>query len=53
MPDISMCRGVDSNNKECSRKHTCYRYTTEPDKYRQSYILVIDVNDCDLYWKNK
>ena len=37
MPDISKCIGTD-----CPLKEKCYRYTSKPNAYRQSY---------DEFWK--
>jgi len=33
MPDITMCSG-----KGCDIKQDCYRFTAEPNPYRQSYF---------------
>ena len=33
MPDISKC----SDGKECPIKDTCYRWTSEPSEYSQTY----------------
>ena len=33
MPDITKCEG-----RQCELKDTCYRYTSEPSEYRQSYF---------------
>ena len=46
MVDISMCSA-----EKCKRKNTCYRYLATPDTYRQSYIVVADVDDCQMYWE--
>ena len=32
MPDIFMC-----DNKECPKRHKCYRYVAIPNKYEQAY----------------
>lgn len=32
MPDITMCPGLD-----CPLREKCYRYTAEPNKWRQSF----------------
>ena len=34
MPDITMC-----NDYECPQKERCYRFTAEPNPYRQSYFV--------------
>lgn len=34
MADITMCHGM-----ECNLKAKCYRYTAEPNPYRQSYFM--------------
>lgn len=52
MADITMC-----NDKECTRKDTCYSYTATPCPYRQAYFVEspkrkkMDGYDCDYYWK--
>lgn len=33
MPDITMCTGVG-----CDMKQDCYRFTAEPNPYRQSFF---------------
>jgi len=41
MPDISMCPGSKSDglvHTVCSRRETCYRFTAEPNPWRQSYF---------------
>lgn len=55
MPDITKCEG-----RQCELKETCYRYTSEPSKYRQSYFtlppLYLNENgehECDEYWSDK
>lgn len=40
MPDICMCSGVSSGGEKCPQKNSCYRYTAEPNPYRQSYFMV-------------
>jgi hypothetical protein len=49
MPDITMCEG-----KGCELRSTCYRYTAEPSKYRQSYFIEPPIKDgeCDEYWED-
>lgn len=51
MPDISMCA-----NRECPKRLECYRYTAEPNPYRQSYFVGnINKEDgtCDYFWYNE
>lgn len=60
MADITKCEGTN-----CPMKQTCYRFTAEPNPYRQSYFMTIplkvDVSvgsqrifyDCDEYWEYK
>ena len=49
MPDITMCEG-----QGCELRSTCYRYTAEPSKYRQSYFIKPPIKDgeCDEYWED-
>jgi hypothetical protein len=54
MPDITKCEG-----RQCELKDTCYRYTSEPSKYRQSYftspplyINKIGEHQCEYYIPN-
>jgi hypothetical protein len=54
MPDITKCEG-----RQCELKDTCYRYTSEPSKYRQSYftspplyINQIGEHQCEYYIPN-
>jgi hypothetical protein len=47
MPDISMCSGI-----ACPRATTCYRFTAEPNPWRQSYFANSPVKtngDCDHF----
>jgi hypothetical protein len=46
-PDIAKCWGTD-----CPYKETCYRYTSKPSEYMQSYFSVPPFKDgkCDMYW---
>jgi len=46
MTDITMC-----NNKECSKKETCYRFTAKPDKWLQSYFLEQKEEGCEYFLK--
>jgi hypothetical protein len=54
MPDITKCEG-----RQCELKETCYRYTSEPSKFRQSYftspplyINQIGEHQCEYYIPN-
>ena len=54
MPDITKCEG-----RQCELKDTCYRYTSEPSKYRQSYftspplyVNQIGEHQCEYYIPN-
>ena len=50
MPDISLCE-----NNTCPSRKSCYRYTAEPNPYRQTYSLfeVKDGSDkCESYIAN-
>jgi len=47
MPDITMCWGDN-----CPIKETCYRYTANPSKWRQSYFAETPIkedNTCDHF----
>lgn len=48
MVDITKCEGID-----CPIKKDCYRYTSQPGEYRQSYYVISPYEDgkCDCYWK--
>ena len=55
MPDITNCEG-----RQCELKDTCYRYTSEPSKFRQSYFCTppLEINkdgeqECEYYWPDK
>ena len=45
--DGTMCKGVG-----CDLKKMCYRHTTKPSKYRQSYFMESPIKDgnCDYFW---
>ncbi len=45
--DIAKCKGVG-----CDIKLNCYRFTSEPNFYRQSYFVESPIKDgkCDLFW---
>jgi hypothetical protein len=51
MPDITMCKG-QVGGIICPYKDKCYRYTAEPNKYRQSFFVELPIKDakCDYYW---
>jgi hypothetical protein len=46
-PDIAKCWGTN-----CPYKETCYRYTSEPSEYMQSYFTEQPIKDgkCYMYW---
>jgi len=46
-PDITMCRGTG-----CPFKEGCFRYTANPNEYRQSYFFKPPFKDgkCEMYW---
>lgn len=49
MADITMCNG-----NYCELRETCYRYKSEPSKYRQSYFCKTPNTtsyDCEYYWE--
>lgn len=51
MPDISKCEGGD-----CKKKEACYRFTSEPSEFRQSYFSAPPLNEdgtCDHYWESE
>lgn len=54
MPDISMCKGGG-----CELKELCYRYTAEPNPYRQTYFgcppykKKMGGSSCEYYWPNR
>ncbi len=47
MADITMCKGTD-----CPHKESCYRFTANPNEYRQAYFVEPPIKDgkCDMYW---
>lgn len=54
MPDITKCEG-----RQCELKETCYRYTSKPNEYRQSYftspplyINQLGEHQCEYYIPN-
>lgn len=51
MPDISKCEG-----EGCQIKETCYRFTSEPSEFMQSYFMNAPIKEdktCDYYWPNE
>lgn len=54
MPDISMCKGGG-----CELKELCYRYTAQPNPYRQTffgcppYQKKMGGSACEYYWPNR
>ena len=54
MPDITMCKG-QVGAIECPLKDSCYRYTTKPSEFMQSYFVIVPFNKesktCDYFWK--
>ena len=50
MADIRMC-----DNKGCKLNKLCYRFTAEPNPYRQPYFMGDVRNEdgsCDHFWDN-
>ena len=53
MADIMMC-----NDKTCTLKDNCYRYTAEKCPYKQSYFgespktTIENESVCDYFWNN-
>lgn len=48
MPDIAKCRGTN-----CPLKDTCYRFTSRPSMYMQSYFGTPPIKgdgSCEYYW---
>jgi hypothetical protein len=45
MLDITKC-----SNENCPQKETCWRWTSPPDKYWQSYSLFEFDDGCEFYW---
>jgi hypothetical protein len=46
-PDITMCPGTN-----CPYKESCYRFTANPNEFRQSYFMDPPFKDdkCEMYW---
>lgn len=42
-----MCKGTN-----CPYKESCYRFTANPNEFRQSYFIEppFKDNDCEMYW---
>lgn len=45
MADISMC-----SRSDCPKCNTCFRFRATPNKYYQSYIIIDDIENCQMYW---
>jgi len=54
MADISMCSGhsCDGLQTLCLKRDKCYRYTAKPNPYRQSYLILEEIQDCKHFWDN-
>jgi hypothetical protein len=54
MSDISKCNGVNKEGVICPKREKCHRYTSEGDKFWQSWIEAPFTLDhefrCDLFW---
>ena len=51
MADITMC-----DNKNCTLRHECYRFTAPVNEYRQSYFAKTPKQKeglCKEFWNNK
>jgi len=50
MADITMC-----NDDECPKKEYCYRFTAEPNPYRQAYFMYSpkQMDGCPEYVRNE
>ena len=49
MSDISKCE-----NKKCTLKQECFRFTCKPNEFRQSYDNFKQVNgDCEYFIKDE
>ncbi len=51
MADITKC-----NNKNCTLRHECYRFTAPDSLYRQSYFVETPKQKdgiCEQFWSNK
>lgn len=62
MPDITMCKSVNSDSEICPKRQTCYRFKANPSQYRQSYFVTAPFNqipqlfardeiECEYYWE--
>jgi hypothetical protein len=40
MPDITMCKGLDANNRICKLAEHCERYKARPSYPRQSWFAL-------------
>ena len=54
MSDISKCNGVNKEVVICPKREKCHRYTSEGDKFWQSWIeapFTLDHEfNCELFW---
>jgi hypothetical protein len=51
VPDITKCLAIG-----CERRHTCYRYISQPYHFQQSYFTQTPLKEdgsCDYYWEHK
>lgn len=50
MPDITKCKGDG-----CPLKDKCWRYTSQPSEYRQSWFVESPYREekCEHYWKKE
>jgi hypothetical protein len=51
MPDITKCKSTN-----CDRRHSCYRYISQPYHFGQSYFKETPMKDdgsCEYYWEVK
>ena len=49
MVDIAKC-----SRKDCGKRLFCFRYLADSDEYRQSYLVIDDMdveNGCKNYWQ--
>jgi hypothetical protein len=37
---MTMCKAITQDGTQCPMRDDCYRYTREPNPFRQSYFLV-------------
>lgn len=49
--DITKCQAIG-----CEKRHSCYRYISNPYHFRQSYFIETPLKEdgsCDYYWEYK